>query len=178
MEEHVIIGDTIEFDSDMDTEFSMSLLPLDIFDNWERAGTLSDFIADYFGTFYDSEGAHNIISTIFNELIENAVKFTKNNSQPIHIVIKKSGNNLLSKITNTIPRHRKTSFSGICKDLFTNDLDELFLKRIEEGVADSRKSGIGLILLRKDYHIDTCFDFFKDSDSVDKIAVTFKLAIK
>lgn len=161
MEKHTIIGDNIEFNKDIETTFTMDFLPLDIFDNWDRAGSLSDFIADYFGTFYDSKTAQNIISTIFNELIENAVKFTKNNSQPIRIVVKKSNNNLLSRITNTIPRQRKASFVGICKDLFKNDLDELFLKKIEEGALDNKKSGIGLILLKKDYQVDTCFDFLR-----------------
>ncbi len=178
MREHTVIGDNIEFNKDIETTFTMDFLPLDIFDNWDRAGTLSDFIAEYFGTYYDSVNAQNMISTIFNELIENAVKFTKNNSQPISIVVKKSSNNLLSRITNSIPRHRKESFVGICEDLFRSDLDELFLRKIEEGAQDESKSGIGLILLKKDYQVDTCFDFFEDSDSVNKVAVTVKLTIQ
>ena len=178
MEEHIFIGDEIEFEKDIETTFTFSFLPIDIFDNWDRAGSLSDFIADYFGTYFVSEASHNVISTVFNELIENAVKFTKNNSQPISIVVKKRKNDLISRITNTIPRHRKTAFIGICKDLFDKDLDELFLNKIEDGAADSRKSGIGLILIKKDYQVETCFDFFEDSNSMNNVAVTFKLDLQ
>ncbi len=173
---HTIIGDFIDFDKDIETTFSMKFLPLDIFHNWDRAGSISDFIAEYFGTYYEKKTASNIISTIFNELIENAVKFTKNNSQPITITVKKSNNSFLSRITNTIPNHRKDAFVGICENLFSSDLDELFIHRIEEGVSDNTKSGIGLILLKKDYHIDTSFDFFEDNN-LNKVSVTVKLTI-
>ncbi len=176
MEKHTVIGDRIDFNKDVETTFSMSFLPLDIFDNWDRVSSISDFVAEYFGTYYNEETASNIISTIFNELVENAVKFTKNNSQPIHIVVKKSNNNFLSRITNTIPSHSKDAFLGICRDLFSSDLDELFIKKIEAGVLDDKKSGIGLILLKKDYQVDTSFDFFEDN-KFNKVAVTIKLTI-
>lgn len=178
MTKRIVIGDKIEFDRDIETTFTFSFLPLDIFDNWDRAGSLSDFIADYFGTYFASESSHNVISTIFNEFIENAVKFTKNNSQPISIVVKKRKNNLISRITNTLPLHRRTAFIGICNDLFAKDLDELFLNKIEEGAVDRRKSGIGLILIKKDYQVETCFDFFEDSNSMNNVAVTFKLDLQ
>lgn len=178
MAKRIVIGDKIDFDRDIETTFTFSFLPLDIFDNWDRAGSLSDFIADYFGTYFVSTASHNIISTIFNEFIENAVKFTKNNSQPINIIVKKRNNNLISRITNTLPLHRKTTFIGICNDLFAKDLDELFLKKIEEGASDRKKSGIGLILIKKDYQVETCFDFFEDSNSMNNVAVTFKLDLQ
>jgi len=178
MDDRILIGDEIEFDKDIETTFEFSFLPLDIFDNWNRAGSLSDFIAEYFESYFENESAHNLISTIFNEFIENAVKFTKNNSQPISITVKKRNNYLISRIINTIPLHRKTTFIEICKDLFRRDLDELFLKKIEEGTSDSKESGIGLILLKKDYKVETNFDFFKDSNSINNVAVTFNLNLQ
>ncbi|MCK5153106.1 MAG: GHKL domain-containing protein [Spirochaetales bacterium] len=178
MEEHIIIGDKIDFERDIETTFEFNFLPLDIFDNWSRVSSLSDFIAEYFESYFDSEAAHNVISTIFNEFIENAVKFTKNNSQPINIIVKKRDDNLISRITNTIPGHRKTTFIGICKELFTNDLDELFLTKIEEGSNDNSKSGIGLILIKKDYQVKTNFDFFESTNSANNVAVTFNLDLQ
>ncbi len=178
MNDHIFIGDKIEFDKDIETTFEFSFLPLDIFDNWNRAGSLSDFIADYFESYFENKSAHNVISTIFNEFIENAVKFTKNNSQPISIIVKKRNNYLLSRIINTIPVHRKPAFIEICKDLFSKNLDDLFLKKIEEGASDSNKSGIGLILIKKDYQVKTNFDFFKDNNSTNNVAVTFNLNLQ
>jgi hypothetical protein len=175
MEEHILIGDSIDFEKDIETAFTFSFLPLDIFDNWSRVGSLSDFIADYFSSYFTSNSSHNIISTIFNELIENAVKFTKNNSQPIIIVVKKRKNDLISRITNSIPKHRKTIFMGICEDLYSKNLDQLFIEKIEDGMEDQKKSGIGLILIKKDYQVRTSFDFFEDKEAVNNVAVTFKL---
>ena len=177
MEDHIIIGDKIDFSSGIETSFSLTFLPLDIFDSWERAGSLSDFIAGYFSPYFHSESAHNLISTIFNELIENAVKFSRNNSQPIDIVVKKRNNGLLAQITNSIPRHRKKTFIEICRELFQKDLDKLYLQKIEEGMGDTRKSGIGLILIKKDYNIKIGFDFFVARNSIMKVAVTLELTL-
>jgi len=178
MEDHTLIGDQINFKSDIETSFSLTFLPLDIFDSWERAGSLSDFIADYFGPYFHSESAHNLISTIFNELIENAVKFSRNNSQPIDIVVKKRNNDLLAKITNSIPRQRKKAFIEICRELFQKDLDKLYLQKIEEGMGNTRKSGIGLILIKKDYNIKIGFDFFVDRNNIMKVAVALELTLQ
>ena len=177
MEDHIIIGDKIDFKSNIETFFSLTFLPLDIFDNWERAGSLSDFIADYFTPYFHSESAHNLISTIFNELIENAVKFSHNNSQPIDIVVKKRNNELLAKITNSIPRHRKEAFIEICRELFQKDLDKLYLQKIEEGMSDNKKSGIGLILIKKDYNIKIGFDFSVAHNSIMRVDVTLELTL-
>ena len=178
MGKHIIIGDRIDFDKDIETTFKFNFLPLDMFDNWDRTGSLSDFIADYFGSYFDNESSHNVISTIFNEFIENAVKFTKNNSQPISIIVKKRDANLISRIVNTIPMHRKDAFISICNDLYSRNLDELFIEKIEEGTTDKRKSGIGLILIKKDYQVKTNFDFYEDDKSNNNVAVTFKLNLQ
>ena len=178
MEEHIIIGDTIDFERDIETTFEFNFLPLDIFDDWSRVSSLSDFIAEYFESYFDSKAAHNVISTIFNEFIENAVKFTKNNSQPINIIVKKRDDNLISRITNTIPGNRKTKFIEICEELFTKDLEDLFLTKIEEGSNDNSKSGIGLILIKKDYHVKTNFDFFMNANSTNNVAITFNLNLQ
>ncbi|MCF6334315.1 MAG: hypothetical protein L3J12_01055 [Spirochaetales bacterium] len=178
MEKCILIGDEIEFEKDIETTFTFSFLPLDIFDNWERVGSLSDFVAEYFKSYFINSAAYNVISTVFNEFIENAVKFTKNNSQPIIVTVKKRNNYLLSRITNTIPVKRKDAFIGICNELFSKDLDTLFLKRVEEGVEDRKKSGIGLILIKKDYQVKTNFNFFTDRNKINNVAVTFNLNLQ
>ena len=178
MNERVFIGDKIDFEKDIESTFSFSFLPLDIFDNWTRASSLSDFIGDYFGSYFDNKASHNLISTIFNEFIENAVKFTKNNSLPIILIVKKRDNDILCRITNTIPKHRKTAFISTCNNLFSKDLDQLFIEKIEEGAKDSRKSGIGLILLKKDYNVKINFNFFEENKTINSVAVTFQINLE
>lgn len=178
MVDRIIIGDKIEFEKDIESIFTFSFLPLDIFDNWARASSLSDFIAEYFGSYFENKTSNNLISTVMNEFIENAVKFTKNNSQPIVIIVKKRANDLICRITNSIPMHRETAFIGICRKLFSQDLDKLFLDTIVEGSESKQESGIGLILIKKDYQVKANFDFYKDSQAMNNVAVTFKLNLE
>lgn len=178
MEDRIIIGDEIDFEKDMESVFTFSFLPLDIFDNWSRASSLSDFVAEYFGSYFKNKASNNLISTVINEFIENAVKFTKNNSQPIVVVVKKRNNDLICRITNSIPHHRKTAFLEICKKLFSEDLDQLFLEKIVEGSHNKKESGIGLILVKKDYLVKINFDFFTDKNEMNNVTVTFKLNLQ
>ena len=177
MEKPVHIGDKIDFEKDTENFFSITFLPLDVFDDWERGSKLSNFIADYYLHDFSSETDHNLISTVFNELIENAVKFSRNNSFPIEVVAKKRHGNLLAKVTNTLPKHRRDPFMNTCRDLFNKDLEELYLKRIEDGIEDESASGIGLILIKKDYESCMRFDFFTDDSNNAKVSVTMDIAV-
>jgi hypothetical protein len=96
----------------------------------------------------------------------------------IELILKKRNNNLISRITNSIPLHRKTAFIGICEDLFSKDLDQLFLDKIEKGAENHKESGIGLILIKKDYQVKTNFDFFENNEAKNNVAVTFKLNLQ
>jgi hypothetical protein len=177
MENLVRIGETIDFDKDTENIFTLTFLPLDFFDNWERGSMLANFIADYYHNNFSGKTAHNLLSTLFNELIENAVKFSRNNSSPVEIIIKKRTGNLLTRITNSIPVHRKEPFMEICSRLYAEDLETLYLQRIEEGIQDKTASGIGLILIKKDYDTHLCFDFYKDDTQTEKVSVTIEIAI-
>ncbi len=175
MAEGVHIGDTINFDSDVDNCFALTFLPLDFFDNWERGSLLSNFAADYFRHNFPTEREHNLISTVLNELIENAVKFSKNKSTPVEITMKKRKTSLLVKACNSLPRHQRDRFVRICEELFERDLDSLYVKRIESDVDDPHASGIGLILVKKDYCSGVSFDFSDDSSRKPTVAVTVRL---
>ena len=175
MIEHVSIGDPIEFEESAENYFAISFLPLDVFDDWERGSKLANFLADYYYHNFQSESSHNLISTVCNEIIENAVKFSRNNSSPIEIIAKKRRDHLLVRTTNTISNHRCSSFMKTCKDLFREDLDELYIQRIEEGSEIDDVSGIGLILIKKDYDSRVSFDFYRDETS--QVSVTIEINI-
>lgn len=169
------IGDRIDFETDIDNYFALTFLPLDFFDNWERGSLLSDFAADYFRHNFPNDSEHNLISTVLNELVENAVKFSKNNSQPVQVVLKKRNNLLLIQSSNTIPRHRQERFQKLCKELFLGDLNELYVRKLDENLAQELSSGIGLILIKKDYCKALSFDFFRDDNNNAKVEVTAEL---
>ena len=169
------IGDTIDFEYDAENYFSVNFLPLDFFDNWERGSLLSNFVADYFTHNFPGDVAHNLISTVLNELIENAVKFSRNNSMPVEIVMKKRKNELLIRADNSLPKHRKESFVAICRNIFERDLDELYVEKMNSNLTDSGSSGIGLILIKKDYSTGLSFNFYSDKQNNARVRVTAKL---
>ena len=75
MKNLVHIGDSIDTEEGIENIFSVAILPLDIFDFWERCGQFSDFIAEYFEyNFADRPGCKNLISTVINELVEMCIR--------------------------------------------------------------------------------------------------------
>ena len=175
MNDQLHIGDTIDFDQDTDNHFAVTILPLDLFDSWERGSLLSNFAADFYKHNFPSDEEHNLISTVLNELVENAVKFSRNNSAPVKIVLKRRNDELLMQADNYLPRRRKESFISVCKEIATADLDELYVDRMHENVYDTHSSGIGLILIKKDYGESLSFDFYTDADDYPHVAVTVRL---
>lgn len=172
------IGDTVDFDVETENSVSVTFLPLDFFDCWERGSLLSNFAADYFHHNFPGSQAQNLISTVLNELIENAVKFSRNNSMPVVITMKKRKEDLLIRADNTLPKHRQEAFVSICRELFEKNLDELYVQRMDQNVTNSTSSGIGLILIKKDYSAGLDFQFYTDERNCAHVAVTVRLDIE
>lgn len=175
---HEHLGDTINWDKDTENFFSISLLPIDIFDHWDRCGDIADFVATYFQYNFRQASSQNIISTVVNELIENAVKYSRNKSSPIQIEIRKRQNHMLLRVSNFIPRNQRDHFVDICRDLFQRDLEELYLEKLTRGQSDHTYSGIGLILLKKDYEALIGVDFFQTQENTLKVEISLEMNVK
>ncbi len=175
-DEIIQIGDTIDFENDTEDFFSVTFLPLDFFDNWERGNLLSNFLAEYYRHNFPEAEAQNLISTVLNELIENAVKFSRNNSMPVEITIRKRREELLIRADNTLPKNRQEAFISICRELSRANLNALYIDRMHQNIEDPTSSGIGLILIKKDYSEGLNFQFYHDGTCAH-VAVTVKLDI-
>ena len=172
----VRLGDKIDFKEGVDSSFTVRFLPLDMFDNWQRGSVLSDFTANYFRHNFPSEEQFGLISTVVNELVENAVKFTANNSLPVDLTLKKALGRMLVQTANTVPLHRAQPFMAVCRELFEKDLDELYVARLKQDSGDRNASGLGLLLIRKDYSSKLSFEFLFDEDSTVRVTATAELA--
>ncbi len=173
--ERICIGASIDFDTDIDSSFSVTFLPLDLFDHWERGSMLANFVADYYRHNFPQEDVHNLVSTVLNELIENSAKFSKNNSTPVQLTARKRRNSIMVRLENCIPEHRKDRFVAVCRELFDRDLDELYVERIRSNLNDSTTSGIGLLLIRKDYGTAISFELISEERGPTRVAVTAEL---
>jgi hypothetical protein len=172
------LGDAIDWDRDTENFFSIAFLPIDIFDHWDRCGDIADFVATYFQYNFQQPTSQNIISTVVNELIENAVKYSRNKSSPVRIEIRKRQDHLLLRVSNLIPRNQRDHFVAICRDLFERDLEELYLEKLTRGRQDHTYSGIGLILLKKDYEALIGVDFFQTQENTLKVEISLEMNVK
>ncbi len=172
------LGDAIDWDGNTENFFSISFLPIDIFDHWDRCGDIADFVATYFQYNFQRPASQNIISTVVNELIENAVKYSRNKSSPVQIEIRKRQEHLLLRVTNLIPRNQRDHFVAICQALFERDLEELYLEKLTRGQQDHTYSGIGLILLKKDYEALIGVDFFHTQENTLKVEISLEMSVK
>ena len=171
----VRLGDKIDFTEGVDSSFTVRFLPLDMFDHWQRGSALSDFTANYFRHNFPSEKQYGLISTVVNELVENAVKFTTNNSLPVDLTLKKARGRMLLQAANTVPLHRAQPFMAVCRDLFEKDLDELYVERLKQENVDPVSSGLGLLLIRKDYSSKLSFEFSFDEDNTVRVTATAEI---
>ena len=174
----VHVGDAIDLDSGVESAFNVRFLPLDMFDHWQRGSVLSDFTADYFRHNFPSEEQAGLISTVVNELVENAVKFSSNNSLPVELILRKANDRMVVEITNTLPQNRTQPFMATCRELFESNLDELYVKRMDQGRTDRESSGLGLLLIKKDYSTKLSFQFRFDDDDTVQVTVATELAFK
>jgi hypothetical protein len=128
----------------------LRLSALDCVAHWRRCGITADYLASY--AAYDFEHrdiALSILSTAANELIENAVKFAADKRAPIRVALHHLGDVIRIETQNRATWRHAQALAELLDALTRGDAEELFARRIEEAAPDS--SGIGLIILRKDY---------------------------
>lgn len=157
--------------------FKTEFHPIDFMTHWKRCGLMADFI----GSFYSFDGSgreddrilYNL-STVINELIENAAKFSRQRS-PVFMSFKHFSNLLQVEVINQAPVSVAVPFKELAKTLITADIEELYFKKLEEN-ENEKQSGIGLMMILKDYPVEMAFRF-ADSEDGKYVTVTVKAYI-
>ena len=153
--------DTIgEFDKIPDSipaegDVAIKVRPIDLIAYWKRCGIMADFAAAFYAYTQDQPSVQeNIISTIFNELIENASKYSVKRNAEVGIHMKLYNTVLKIQTENYTP---ESHFQKLRKHLSelteAKDLDELYIKTLAAKSDTTSDSGIGLLLLVKDYNL-------------------------
>jgi len=169
------IGDKININNSFDNKLYISVIPEDILDFWIRGSNLANFISDFYYCDHPDKMVQNTISTVLNELIENAIKFSDQKKHPVDIYTFNKNNEFIFQISNSISSESADSFPVLCHQLFDENLDELYVKRIENLYQSKSNTGIGLVLLKKDYKTDINFKFTTDKNNQKQIIVTVKI---
>jgi len=162
-----------------EAHIEISVTPIDLRAHWQRCGQLSDLVAEYIACAYPEIGKphqspiFSSISTIFQELIENAAKFSRQREAVIRIRVKHYDRVLRIEVQNDTTLTSGQRFEEyIQKLLATTDLEALHIQTVEGRAPDDKQSsGIGLLLLLKDYGVKLGVRFMRDGNERDIIIV-------
>ena len=133
------------------SELSLSFVPLALVAEWARCSETADYVARYFAhDFDDRELAGNVLSTVVNELVENAVKFSSDKNVLAGLTVREYADVVQISTRNVASLAHATAFGEAVTRLARGDPEALFAERIASP-PDTGGAGIGLIMLRKDY---------------------------
>jgi hypothetical protein len=142
----VVVGAFAEAPSELLTAVELEVLPIDLVTEWRRCGMVADFLADYVvEAFERRDAARSILSTVANELIENAAKFSSDQRSPARIAIRHHGEVVHAEVCNRAGEKHVHSLREVLAELGGGDATAVFHRRVE------RRLGLGLALLAKDY---------------------------
>lgn len=143
-----------------DAHIELSVNSFDLKTVWQRCGLLSNLVAGYISSAYFDEGKgynseiFSSISTIFQELIENAAKFSLRREAPIRVRVNHYQRVTQIEVQNASLVANSRKFEAHLRVLFTApDLDDLQVHILESRSRDNLESGIGLLMLLKDYPV-------------------------
>ena len=149
-----IVGEWSEAGPPAIMGMQVSLRALDLVVHWKRCGLTADWFAAFFVYDFpveDRPAATSVLSTAINELIENAVKFCSDKTQPVSIAIRHHGDFVRLETINRVDAVRADKLRLAIDEIITSDLGVLFARRIEHQ-AEAGASGLGLLILKKDYN--------------------------
>jgi hypothetical protein len=133
------------------SELSLSFVPLAVVAEWTRCSEAADFVARYFAhDFGDRELAGNVLSTVVNELLENAVKFSSDKSVAAGLTVREYAERMSIVSRNVASPAQAAAFGDAVARLAHGDPEQMFADRIASP-PETGGAGIGLIMLRKDY---------------------------
>lgn len=130
---------------------SVELVPLTVISEWTRCGDAADFVARFFAhDFGDRELAANVLSTVVNELLENAVKFSSDKTVPARLSVREYPDQLTIATSNVVTLAQGAAFGDTITRIVRGDPERMFAEQVANP-PETGGAGIGLIILRKDY---------------------------
>lgn len=155
-----------------EAQLALTLSPSELMAHWQRCGLISDFIAGYVSTVYAGDhrdamtSIDTAISTVFQELIENAAKFSRKREAQVTVRVKHFSRVLMLEVENGTTPAFAQRFEEYLKAMQEHrDLDAVYLQILEaktENTAAAQKSGIGLLMVRKDHGVRVGVRFNED----------------
>ena len=122
--------------------------PIEHIQDWNKCSLIANFFAEYQAESYPDKKAEviSILSTIINELLENAIKFSHNTAHLLKITLKKSSNSIIIETENITDNKHKNKLQKTLQDIKSTDPEKILLEKITQNHKKSQNSSeIGLL---------------------------------
>jgi hypothetical protein len=174
------------FTSQPEDTLKVCFKPMDVERQWIRCATIANFVAAYFQDVNADPALPpiidtNLLSTVLNELIENAAKYSADRQQENVLIVYIFKNALYISITNVATQAQANKVAQqLNVDKNADELEEMYMNRLQEVAEDAsvqRSAGLGLLMLQKDYPIQLKATINKeDSKYLLTVEVTWNIA--
>jgi len=133
----------------------VKIQPIDMVTYWKRCSAIADFVARFYNVNEKNHANENLISTVFNEIIENAAKYSTKRDSEIQVDVKLYNTILKIQVQNTCNKFHCETLENRMRILLSEDTDlnELYIQEMEQKANGTKESGIGLLMLLKDFQI-------------------------
>ena len=130
------------------------VFPMEFISHWRRCGMVADFLANYQSfNFSNRKKAMTTLSTIINELLENAVKFSSDQNKEVRLSLRHNNNKIVIETINISDRKAASNLELFIQKLNNENVEKLFFDQIEFTATNATDiSGLGLLTLIKDYN--------------------------
>lgn len=153
---------------------------------WRTNGLSADFLADYLMTFFPENHSFchshlpaveikSAVSYIANELLENAMKFTRDLScDPIVIQMQVLRDRLIFLTTHRIESQILNSFQAFLLELVAGDPQDLYVSVLEKSAmeGDRFEAQLGYLTMMTDYEVKLGWKFEPVANHPDVAMVT------
>ncbi|RAP31846.1 hypothetical protein DID76_02215 [Candidatus Marinamargulisbacteria bacterium SCGC AG-414-C22] len=166
--------------SEENAELSLDFaVPMIYIDNWKKCGLVANFFGQYQSVSFKKhrEKVNSILSTITNELLENAVKFACDKALEIHLRLKKQSDTISIETYNVSTKENAEKLIKFTETLAKDTPENIFLKTIEENSTKEEMSELGLITIFKDYSDQIGIKITKENQKNDTYAININLQI-
>lgn len=173
--ETIDVGESLTSSLSFGTLISLSVVPKDIKKQWKRCGITANFLAS---SAIGNTKSTTVVSTIVNEILENAIKYSENDSIPVKIELGASSDILKCKITNWTSNAQASVVENYFSHLKSQDIHDLYYTQLEHAALDaSNASQIGLIGVLHDYLLGmNCkIDYPENNSDLSQISITAKI---
>lgn len=166
MKPQIVFGSLIEDKEKTESMVKISLFPNDLVSYWSRCGLTADFGASFYSfCFPNSNAIKNSLSFILNEIVENSVKYSFNKKSPINICLYEQKNDLVFEVENFLSKDQDSKFEDYIHYLQNvSDISEEYMNTITKNIDSDEHSGLGLLTILNDFHLDMAFDFVPDDN--------------